>query len=248
MDYAEKKKTNPAAKTGWVSHKRGYEVTQSQAIISNCLKYLIEKKVTITLYNRDYQSGGTIIFAIKDNKLLVDKPRDWAGTTKIRVVFKDAAKLWNHFVSPVISESNDTIFLRVPDELFMLQRRNHFRVETPQGSTVTFRYNSKKCKFKIQDVSAGGMLIFAKARNDIALHGKEISEILMTIPMETNGADGKSEKIHFSIPAGKVMRSMKSRGSGIELFGVSFKPEPKEEARLLRYIRQRELHLLRKAM
>jgi c-di-GMP-binding flagellar brake protein YcgR len=130
----------------------------------------------------------------------------------------------------------------------MLQRRSHFRVETPQGSMVTFRHNKKKCKFKIQDVSAGGMQMFEKETHGISLHGKEISEILISIPVVTTGPDAKLSKIRFAIPRGKVVRSIKNKEAGVELFGVHFQPEPKEEARILKYVRQRELHLLRKGM
>ena len=248
MAPEKKKKINPAARTGWVPHQRGYEITLSRSIIDNCLQYLIKERVTVTLYNKNYQSGGTIIFDMKDDRLLTDKPRDWLGLKKIRVVFKDAANLWNHFVTLVVSESKDTLFLRKPTELFMLQRRAHFRVETPQGSMVTFRHNKKKCKFKIQDVSAGGMLMFEDAAHGLALHGEKINEIMISIPVVTNGPDAKLSKIRFAIPQGKVVRSMKNSEAGVELFGVHFQPDPKEEARILQYIRQRELHLLRKGM
>ncbi len=248
MASEKKKKISPAAKTGWVSYDRGYEITQSGSIISNCLQYLLKERAPITLYNKNYQSGNTLIFAVKDNRLLIDKPRDWMGLKKVRVIFKDSAKLWNHFVTLIVSESKDTLFAQLPTELFMLQRRAHFRVETPQGSMVTFRHEKKKCKFKIQDVSAGGMLMFEKINHGIPLHGKKISEILISIPTVTKGPDAKLSRIRFSIPDGKVVRSFKNGQTEMEFFGVYFTPEPKEETRILQYVRQRELHMLRKGM
>ncbi len=248
MTSKNNKKINPAAKTGWISHKRGYEMTQAPSIIKNIINYLIKERVAVTLYDKNYQSGTTIVFDVKDNKLLVDKPRDWIGIKRIRVVFKDAASLWNHFVTFVVSESKDTLFLRMPTELFMLQRRAHFRVEAPRDSLVTFRYNQKKCKLKIRDVSAAGMLMFEKKGNVPPLHGKEISEILISIPVMTKGPDMKLSKIRFTIPQGKVVRSVLDNDTDTEFFGVHFKAEGKEEARILQYVRQRELHLLRKGL
>lgn len=248
MVSASKTKNDPAAKTGWVPCKRGYELTQSTAIIDFCLKRLLEERIPVILYGKGYQSAITILFAIKGQKILIDRPRDWPGIKKALVVFKDAADIWNHFSVHILSESSDTLYIRKPAELFMLQRRKHFRIETPHESKAIFVYNKKKCKFKVENVSAGGILIVANYDPTIALHGKNIEKILITIPGHSGGKKGKQGEICFFIPESKIVRSQLDRQRGEECFGVRFVPEIREEGRILHYVRQRELQILRKGL
>ena len=240
------KKINPAAKTGWVAWKRGYEVTQSTAIIEQCLKRLKNDSVMVVLHAKSYKSHVTIIYDIEARQFLIDKPKDWPGVNKVKVVFRDGAYLWNYFFTPVLSVSKDALCLRKPTEMFMLQRRTLFRVGTPQGSKATFVYNKKKCKFKVLDISAGGMLVSAAQDHGIDLYGQTIKEILITLPGDSGTKQVKKKTVRFTVPEGKVVRSMKIPGTDQEQFGIRLFAGSKEERRILQYVRQRELQVMRK--
>ena len=247
MVSENRKNISPAAETGWVAYKRGYEVTRSTAIIEHCLKWLKNDGVMVVLYTKGYQSHATIVYAVKERQVLIDKPKDWPDVNRVKVAFRDGADLWNHFSAPVLSVSTDALCLRKPTELFMLQRRTLFRVGTPQGSKATFVYNKKKCKFKVLDISAGGMLLSTGQDHGLDLYGKTIKEILITLPGDFGTKQLKQKNVRFTVPEGKVVRSMTIRGSDQEQFGIRFKPGAKEERRILQYVRQRELQIMRKS-
>ena len=247
MTFQDNKKINPAAKTGWVVYKRGYEVTQSTVIIEHCLRRLKNDGVMVVLYAKGYQSQATIIYAIQERQILIDKPKDWPEVKKVKVVFRDRTDLWNHFPARVLSVSKDGLCLRKPTEMFMLQRRTLFRVGTPQGSKATFVYNKKKCKFKVLDISAGGMLVSAEQDHGVNLYGKTIKEILITLPGNSGTKQVKQKIVRFSVPEGKVVRSMKIPGTEQEQFGIRLFSGAKEERRILKYVRQRELQVMRKS-
>jgi hypothetical protein len=247
MIFQNNKKINPAARTGWVAYKRGYEVTQSTVIIDHCLRRLKNDGVMVVLYAKGYQSQATIIYAVQERQILIDKPKDWPEVNKIKVVFRDGADLWNHFSAPVLSVLKDGLCLRKPTEMFMLQRRTLFRVTTPRGSKATFVYNKKKCKFKVLDISAGGMLVSTAQDHGVDLYGKTIKEILITLPGDSGTKQVKEKTVRFTVPEGKVVRSMKIPGTDQEQFGIRLFAAPKEERRIFQYIRQRELQVMRKS-
>ncbi len=241
------KKTD-AAQSGWVSHEAGYEYTQSEYIIKKTITWLREKHLFITLLYQGYQSSGTVIIDYTDDKLLIDKPKDWIPTdNSIRVVFRNSAHLWNHFTGKIISETSDTIILKPPRNLFMLQRRAHFRVTLPDGCKASFMYNKKKCKFNMQDISAGGMLLCGSHRGDNPDQGQTIQQITITIPPLDPSEEG-AETIRFKLMKGDVVRSFTNDSTSQLCLAVHFVPTGQEEERIMRFVRQQELAILRKGL
>jgi hypothetical protein len=242
------KKDDPAS-AGWVEFHSGYEYTRSEATIRYTLNWLKEKRIYVTLYHKGYQSGGTVVVAVSDQRIDIDRPRDWPAThTAIRVIFRNAAKLWTHFNGEVVSAAADTLFLRFPQELFVLQRRQHFRINLPEGSTATFLYNQKKCKLNMQDLSTGGMLLCTKSQEEMPQQNHTIKNICLTIPCEEAAADADNGVLHFKIKEAEVVRTFTNSKLRLFCLGVKFAPSRTEEDRILRYIRQRELMQLRKGV
>jgi hypothetical protein len=70
---------NTPIKTCWVTMEGGYETTQSPVIIRNTMEYLQKGRFLINLLRKGYQSGGTVLYAIKDTHILIDKTKRLAG-------------------------------------------------------------------------------------------------------------------------------------------------------------------------
>lgn len=241
---------NPAAKIGWVTMEGGYETTMSPIIIKKTLEYLQTGRVLINLLRKGYQSGGTILYSFDDTNLLIDKPRDWpTDTTKIRVVFRNEAKVWMHFITIIKQTGKDSLSCTLPSALFMLQRRMHYRVELPQGSRLTCSYNNEECTFAIKDLSAGGMLVFAKFNYGIPEAGNHLNQLHLTIPCDETSSGATDGIWQMKFEGGDIVREfIQEQPLMLFSYGVRFYPTSKEEEQILRYVRQRELEVLRKGL
>jgi len=242
-------KSNDPASFSWVAHHAGYDYTRSGHIISNTLNWLLEKRIFVNLLHKGYQSGGTIIIEANHEKIVVDKPKDWPAThTAFRVIFRNPAKLWSHFNAELKSSSANSLVLKPPEELFILQRRQHYRISLPEGSMATFLYNQKKCKLNMQDLSAGGMLLCTKTLKDMPQQHHTIKNIIITIPSDDVAAGAENGILRFKIKEGEIVRAFANSKFRLFCLGVRFSPGRPEEERIMKYIRQRELAQLRKGI
>ncbi|RJX31434.1 MAG: PilZ domain-containing protein [Desulfurivibrio sp.] len=242
-------KKNDPASCGWVTHHSGYDYTRCGHIISTTLNWLLEKRIFVGLLHKGYQSGGTIIVEATQQKVVIDRPKDWPAThTSFRVIFRNAAKLWSHFTGELLSATSNSLVLKHPAELFILQRRQHFRVNLPEGSTATFLYNQKKCKLNMQDLSAGGMLLCTRDPRDLPQLHHTIKNIIITIPSDDAAAGAENGMLRFKIKEGEVVRDFADSKYRRFCLGVCFSPSRQEEERIMKYIRQRELAQLRKGV
>jgi len=243
------KKRASAVDVGWVPYEGGYEHTRSPEIIANSLTWLKKDRVFLILVFKGYQSGNTILVKIKDKILHIDKPRDWPGKIKkVRVIFRNSSKLWTHFICNIKAVSFDTLFLHYPEEMFMLQRRTHYRVDVPRGSYASFHCQGEVRRMSIKDISANGMLIYTQSRLDILQRGQTVSKIQLHIVVEEDDPDTQNGVMVIKIQEGEVVRSFSKKDRKLFFFGIHFIPEPTEEERILKYIRQRELAILRKGV
>lgn len=242
------KKKDPAC-SGWVAQQAGYDYTRSEDIISKTLNWLQGKRVFVSLLHKGYQSGGTMIVDANHEKIVVGKPKDWPAThPNFRVIFRNAAKLWSHFNGELLSSSADSLVLKRPEELFILQRRQHYRINLPEGSVATFLYNQKKCKLNMQDLSAGGMLLSTRTPEGMPQQHHTIKNIILTIPSDDAAAGAENGVLRFKIKEGEVARAFADSKLRQFCLGVRFSPGRPEEERIMKYIRQRELALLRKGI
>ena len=226
----------------WVPYGNGYEMTQSQEIIAGRLLELKQRKSTLVLVHEQYQSGPSVLVGIEEGRLLIDKPRDWPGTeNRVRVIFRDRNNIWNHFFSTVATTGSDTLYVTIPTRFFMLQRRESYRVDVPSGSLASFSHQKNHyAEILIKDLSAGGMQI--ASRRQIPLEqGAVLERIMLSLPLGSSPSP-------VSLPCrrGDVIRTSRDPQTKIFLYGVKFQATPREEEAIIRYVRQRELELLRK--
>ena len=228
---------------GWVTHGSGYEMTRCRPIIAKRLKELKQRKIPIVLVHEKYQSGYTLLLAFKDKHLLIDKPLDWSGSyNSIRVIYRDPNGLWNHFYGKVVKSDSDTLYVTAPSTYYILQRREHYRVEPPSGSVAAFLL--KKTLYSnitIKDISAGGMLLMTP--REIPLEADDsLEEIMLTLPLEEGNYSAT-----LLCGRGELIRVSHDPQKGIYMLAVKFDASDREIDAIIRYVRQRELDLLRKA-
>lgn len=230
---------------GWHSEESGYDVTTSPEIISQTLAMLKQKRLFLVVLHKGYQSAGTILIDHNKRHLQIDKPVDWPGTeTKIRVVFKDTAKLWNHFTVTVLGVKDDLIHTSRPSKLYRLQRRAHFRVSTPSGSTVSFTHKGTTFSdLELLDISAGGIQACSNKRLALSGESETISNINIYLPPTADIAENT-----LAIQTGTVVRAHRNEELHSSRYGITFEYSQNEEELLLKYVRQRELEMLRSGL
>jgi c-di-GMP-binding flagellar brake protein YcgR len=154
-----------------------------------------------------------------------------------------------HFLTTVRAIGKDSLRCDPPTALFMLQRRMHYRVETPQGSRLICSYNNEECHFAIKDISAGGLLIFAKFNYGIPEAGNHLSKLQIIIPCDEDSSGAEEGLWQIQFEGGDIVREfILERPLMLFSYGVRFYPDSKEEEKILRYVRQRELEVLRKGL
>lgn len=230
----------------WEEFAPGYEKTRSAEIIEQSLTLLMKKRVFISLTQKGYKSGPTILVGIDNDQLMIDKPIDWPSVgSRMRLSFRDNSKLLNHCFVSLVSATSDTIYAGKPAELYRLQRRSSHRVDTPYGSRVSFSYQGLTSrKFIIKNISAGGMLFCT--RRQLRLNGAKLTDITVNIPLAgISSTPNKEDDFRVDLDAGEVVRTCHDKNSDFFCYGLSFLPKPQEEDSLAKYVRFRELELLR---
>ncbi|PLX47490.1 MAG: hypothetical protein C0613_13795 [Desulfobulbaceae bacterium] len=242
---------NSALKYGWVSMDGGYEVTKSTGIIRKNLEYLKRRRSIINLVCRGYQSGGTLLFDFDDTFIFIDKPKDWTpDNKKFRVVYRNEAKVWMHFVTLVRKVTADALKCAMPQELYMLQRRSHYRVLLPSESRVSFTYsNDEEYRLAVKDLSVGGLLMYTKFDTDIPRHGHHIKNLSLTIPCHDDIPGVENGVLTVKVDDAQVVREfVRQQHPMLFCYGIRFELSSAEEEKVLRYVRQRELEVLRKGL
>ena len=244
-----KNKTGPGV---WVTQDNGYEKTDSQKIIQLALSTVMKKRRSVMLLFKKYQSRITVFVSIDSDSLTIDKPMDWPGLKHIRVVFKDEAKVWNHFTVRVIREGKDTVKTKFPTELFRMQRRAHFRIELPSVSRLSFIHRGTPVTdVALSNISTGGlMMCYAQGEQPGEIKDQDAItnlEIELYPPAEGVG-DNPEESAVLHISKATCVRSFEDKDNKKKCLGVQFKPRPNEEMKLMQQIRQLELEELRKGI
>jgi len=228
----------------WIPVDNGCENTDSPRFI----KQAISSLKFIILLHKDYQSGNTILVSADNNSLTIDRPRDWPGRRKkIKVIYRDEAKVWNYFITEVIAEYKDTLKTTFPTQLFRLQRRAHFRIAMPASCTASFRRkNDKFSNIMVNDISIGGMSIWLRDTEDTAGLEEEdaLADIIINLS-DSQGDDGGDDSV--AIAQGLIVRAF-TMDNGQKCLGIQFHLQGNEEQRLMHFVRQNELAALRKGM
>lgn len=247
MKFIRRKSDSSNKISGWQLDKNGFEKTYSPEFVSEAITRLLKDRILLSLASKDYQSSITMLTDFDQKQLVFDKPEDWPETQSIiRVIFKDAEKMWSHFDVNVLHATRDSVITTKPKALFRLQRRDHYRMLTPRGSSASFVFEGKKYEgFYAHDISAGGMMLCTKKRPQLKLDDI-ISELSITLPAVENSSDLFPGEFVFHIPMAKVIHIYQNDQIHFLRFGLSFMINKQIEEDIVKHIRQLELETLRK--
>lgn len=237
-----------AEASGWVTQEGGYDVTSSFGIIKDILTQLENNRRLLTIVQEGYQSRGTILVGLDQKRIAVDKPVGFPGDKlKAVIFFRYTGNIRHHFQSQVVSVTADTVYLQFPRRLLRLQRREHFRVDLPAGSTALGKYEEQTCLFDARDVSAGGMLLLSRDSHGINETGAILEDLVLNVPASADeDRDSGDEGEAFQVGRGEVVRRIYNQESAFYYIGIRFMDSENKE--LMYFIRQRELEILRKGI
>lgn len=135
---------------------------------------------------------------------------------------------------------NGVNFVRFPEELQYLQRREHYRVPVPEGCAELTMDLGGVTAFKgcIKDISVSGMRVFASNKETLDLDvGSKISRCLLKLD--------SSEAIRFSAE----LRYTQQNDDGALFMGLAIKEMENTHRSLIeRYVADRDRELRRKAI
>jgi len=226
----------------WTVTEDGALVTSSLTLIKQSLATLKEHRELVNITHKGYLSPKTVLVGYDDEKLQLDKPRDWPGSYEVVDILFKAGQLFHNFTVKIIAVTADSLYTTFPTKLVQLQRRADFRVAAPSGSQATFLHQDKRHEgFAIIDISASGALI-ASAEKEAISPGDTIHKMALSFAEE-----GTLPPKYISVPEAKVMRVFRN-DERQHCYGVHFKLGLRDEGNLLKYVRQLELAQVRKGM
>lgn len=248
MANKKKKPLSTDMKTGWVTLDSGYKTTHSEEIIKQFVVNLKKHQIMIVLLAKGYRSDNTVLLSFNDRFLVFNKPPNWPGThSQVKVVYKGIANLLNCFPVKVVSTDDDTIKTLCPTEIFQLQRRNQFRVIVPLDTWANLKHSGRTFEnLQVRDISAGGMMIETKHRQRLPTNAI-VKNISVTLTADKSESQNGMDKV--TIREGKVIRSFfDKRLLNCHCYAIQFFPKPVEKEILMKFVRSRELRLLKKGL
>jgi c-di-GMP-binding flagellar brake protein YcgR len=232
----------------WLEAENGHECSSDSTFIIQTLKEIKKSHKFVILLHKGYQSGNTVIASVDNKNLSIGCPADWPGTAKkIRVLFRDAGRVWNYFTAPIISKSKDTLKISFPTELFRMQRRAYYRVQMSSECKASFVCHGDQFEnLTVNDLSVGGMLFcLPHVGSGVSFNDAEsLTQIVITVPDGENDDDGF---LNIAVSQGFVARSFELE-NGAKCLGIKFNLQGTEEKELLKFVRQNELASLRKGV
>jgi len=254
----------------WTTSDRGHEVSRSPEVIGRLMDHLMAERIMLFLHHQGYSSSGTMLLENSDGHIVLDMPQDWPGTERsIRVDFNGPEGLRYYFYGDVGAASKDTIVLPLPKEVFRMQLRHFFRVELPSGSVVSFLHKKNNYEnLSVRDMSAGGMKITSKERLDFEKFDL-ISKIVIIIPapslqpakprslverqkMAVQQKKGEAQQAapprRLDVKSAKLVHISFDTLQKVYGYGVQFRLDSRDQERLQKFVRTRELEMLRQGV
>jgi c-di-GMP-binding flagellar brake protein YcgR len=228
------------------------EITSDGESILKTIQAIIDNRVlgTIEIPETEY-SWITMILEIKQNKgssfLSIERIEGLESllskfpNREVSLEFMDKGGVPCRFRTRVVECRPNDIWSELPKEIYRIQKRQFFRINTLPGTEITFRIGlSKEEKGEVKNLCEGGVAFFTE--KDLNLNaGDLINELYLNIP-EGN------EQLSFYIPQAVIRRMVSSSAHerrtlyGGEFLGMSKKTRDQITA----YIFQQQMVVIRK--
>jgi len=136
--------------------------------------------------------------------------------------------------------SGNEIWIRFPEFIEKLQRREHFRIEVPLGTKLHFEKKTAGIEMDVIDISLRGALVTSIQKNAILKSREDLIDVQLVFPSEKKDLVVHTKKV-------SVKRVEKDSQSKRYTYGLYFaKTEKDEEALLTKIISKLQIKFLQK--
>lgn len=203
--------------------------------------------IRINLLGKGYE-GLTMVTGVNtmDNipLILVDRPTGYSDYVqdstgeRVFLEFIGKDKIQYNFKTIIEKEGDDDILIQLPKVINRVQRRKHFRIEPPLGTSVAFTADSKKYHLNVINLSMGGVMVSQGTEvhdKEIFFKGRSLRDILLLC--EDNGI-----KTRIKIKKGEIVRVEKNEENEKYGYAIQFMEIDKDTGQQLHvfiYLSQR---------
>ena len=160
---------------------------------------------------------------------------------EVSLEFMDKGGVPCRFRTRVVEYRFNDIWSELPKEIYRIQKRQFFRIDTPPGAKITFRMGpAQQEKGEMKNLCEGGVAFFTE--KDLNLHAGDIlKDVNLNIP------EG-DERLRFHIPQAVIRRMSKPSGRERRtLYGSEFLEMSKETRdKINAYVFQQHLVVIQK--
>ena len=194
-------------------------------------KTLIKMRLPGTDYERLTMITG-IRTRKKENFFLIDNPKGFKEVVsridilEMRFEFVGNDNLLYVFRTSGGEISDDKILIRFPEGIERIQRRKHFRVETPFETKLYFEKDSVMFEMNILNISLGGDLAFSVGKEAILKVGDEFRDLKLVFPSE-------NEDMIVQVKMASVRRVEEEQGMNRFRYGFYFIEIGKSDKKVL---------------
>jgi c-di-GMP-binding flagellar brake protein YcgR len=165
---------------------------------------------------------------------------------KAKIEFTGKDKLKYSFIASKGQISENVIRFPFPKSIHRHQRRKHFRLEAPDGTTLAFNIKAEVCKEKVIDISLGGAMIALVYPGDKDPNGQpfKIGDILRDVEI---GFPSKTGGHRINIRKAAVVRIEDGSAGSPKYCGLQFIDIEKDQVKkLTEFIYNYQRRFLRK--
>lgn len=182
--------------------------------------------------------------------VLVDRPGGFERDVpdgiggRVQLDFADKDRIPHSCRSVLAYAEGEDLWIALPKHLERTQRRQHFRVDTPQGTRIVYVFKGREHEASVLNLSMGGSLIIGpdKKRGEVPplYAGAKLSGLCLWGKQE-------GQPIRIWIGKGKIIRIEKNTETKRMHYGIRFETlEPPDEKALDRFIYYSQRRLLKK--
>ena len=239
-----------ASRKGWVWVHGEVQYTTNPDVILQEVNDLKKKRTWVELRTPGYRSAPTIVMEAGPDEVEIDRPVDWRPYSgELIMSYRPDHGAW-HFLRARVKRSSDkAVFISLPHLLAVLERREYFRLSTPEGSRIYYALPKKRgkpliYKGEVVDISLGGVgcrIVPAEGQPSPQPHTR-----IGPIKLELKANIQDPPEV-LGISQGEIVRVRQpGRHTKDEyLVGIKFLIDEKERDTLVPYLRRRELEVLK---
>jgi PilZ domain len=213
-------------------------ISQPREILEE-LQTIVDAQLPLSIY---LIGGSTHVSGVKEicerpegHFLVVNKPSAWkSGSEILFMLYKPQGSPFRGFQFVLAVETESLLVAKIPDEIFIIQRRRFPRLPVPETSKATFFLgrNNRVNVSEVGDISMGGARFVSVPVGDLRI-GDVIGPITFSLAIKYT-----SVLTEVTVPEAKVVRIMTNIADAtMNDVGISFELAPDEQGQLSSYLK-----------